>query len=345
MANGLCFATTTSDCPPSLKNVYKSLLAYKHMGDMPKEHSLSAWARQGVLMLNCALTTLSGKAGAHVGAWRPITNGILAHYVSLKEPFPILAWGRVAQSMATKAANGQNWVKILHETHPSPISQATASPNFSSIDVFGKANKAIVSMGRTPIVWSLDGSLAPVEYYTDGSCVDNGKPSAVAGYAVIATKGPLTGSKIWGRLGLDAVAPSEGEEKEYWPTNIRAEGVAIHIVLRVERLRGGGPLTIWTDCQFWINAINEYIPTWVDSNGGAIEGAFVGHKNPDLSRAIWLLIEEIRGTGRTVEISHVKAHTGGTDRASILNDVADRLANQGRALEVGKIKYVKVKAP
>ena len=58
-ATGLCFSVPRHvKCPPSLKNIYKALNKddVEFTTPSPVHGDLSAWARQGVLMLNAVLT-------------------------------------------------------------------------------------------------------------------------------------------------------------------------------------------------------------------------------------------------------------------------------------------------
>ena len=62
-AMGLCFAVPQGvRVPPSLLNIYKELESDLGL-PRPGHGDLSAWARQGVLLLNNALTVAAGRAG------------------------------------------------------------------------------------------------------------------------------------------------------------------------------------------------------------------------------------------------------------------------------------------
>ena len=66
-AHGLCFSVQPGvKLPPSLKNIYKELQA--DCGIPPAQHGhLSAWAQQGVLLLNSVLTVEAHKPASHQG--------------------------------------------------------------------------------------------------------------------------------------------------------------------------------------------------------------------------------------------------------------------------------------
>jgi uracil-DNA glycosylase len=50
--------------PPSLKNIYKELSAEYNVPP-PTSGNLTAWARQGILLLNATLTVRASEAGSH----------------------------------------------------------------------------------------------------------------------------------------------------------------------------------------------------------------------------------------------------------------------------------------
>ena len=66
-AHGLAFSVTEGIAtPPSLLNIYKELHADVGF-DIPQHGCLSAWAKQGVLLLNTVLTVRAHQAHSHRG--------------------------------------------------------------------------------------------------------------------------------------------------------------------------------------------------------------------------------------------------------------------------------------
>src|SRR3546814_10893321 len=64
-AHGLSFSVQQGvPIPPSLKNIYKELGTDLGLA-MPSHGDLTAWARQGVLLLNATLTVQANAAGSH----------------------------------------------------------------------------------------------------------------------------------------------------------------------------------------------------------------------------------------------------------------------------------------
>ncbi|MGZ7145013.1 uracil-DNA glycosylase family protein, partial [Streptococcus pyogenes] len=64
-AQGLSFSVPDDlQAPPSLQNILKELA--DDIGKR-KHHDLTAWAEQGVLLLNACLTVPAGNANGHAG--------------------------------------------------------------------------------------------------------------------------------------------------------------------------------------------------------------------------------------------------------------------------------------
>ena len=153
-AHGLAFSVQPGvKVPPSLVNIYKELQS--DLGIAPAAHgNLSAWARQGVLLLNNALTVEEGKAGAHQGlGWEAITDACVAAVAARQEPCVFMLWGSHAQKKAARVAGlmeGRHLV--LEAPHPSPLS---AYKGWFGSRPFSKANAFLEAQGRGPIDWRL----------------------------------------------------------------------------------------------------------------------------------------------------------------------------------------------
>jgi uracil-DNA glycosylase len=151
-ANGLAFSVTRETrIPPSLRNIYKELES--DLGLPPPAHGdLSAWARQGVLLLNNALTVEEGKAGSHKNAgWDRITDAAIAAVAARSSPCVFLLWGSHAQSKVSRVLQSPEiYHLILNARHPSPLS---AHNGFFGCRHFSKANAFLTQWGIDPIDW------------------------------------------------------------------------------------------------------------------------------------------------------------------------------------------------
>lgn len=150
-AHGLCFSVKKGvDIPPSLQNIYKELR--NDLGiETPAHGCLEDWAKQGVLMLNTALTVRAGQAASHRGhGWERFTDCVIEKLNEKQTPVVFLLWGRPA---AEKARIITNPIHLkLEAPHPSPLS---AHRGFFGCKHFSAANKFLISNGIEPINWQL----------------------------------------------------------------------------------------------------------------------------------------------------------------------------------------------
>ena len=152
-AHGLSFSVPGGQrIPPSLRNIYKELAS--DLGLPPPAHGdLSAWARQGVLLLNDALTVEATRAGSHqkIG-WQAITDACVAAVAARTEPCVFMLWGSHAAAKAARIAGlgpGTHHL-VLTAPHPSPLS---AHRGFLGCRHFSQANAFLESHGRGGIDW------------------------------------------------------------------------------------------------------------------------------------------------------------------------------------------------
>ena len=97
-AHGLSFSVLEGvRVPPSLVNIYKELQADLGL-PIPPHGNLSNWARQGVLLLNAALTVEDGKPASHQGrGWEEITDAVVAAVAAKAEPCVFLLWFKIGR--------------------------------------------------------------------------------------------------------------------------------------------------------------------------------------------------------------------------------------------------------
>jgi uracil-DNA glycosylase len=153
-AHGLCFSVAPGvKVPPSLTNIYKELAS--DLGLAPPGHgNLEAWARQGVLLLNTALTVEAGRAGSHQNlGWEAITDAAVAAVAAKPEPCVFLLWGNHARAKASRVPGlGTGPHLVLTAPHPSPFS---AHSGFLGCRHFSQANAFLEANGRGAIDWQL----------------------------------------------------------------------------------------------------------------------------------------------------------------------------------------------
>ncbi len=134
-ANGLAFSVKPGvKLPPSLRNILTELQA--DCGVTPTESGdLTAWARQGVFLLNSSLSVEAGKAASHQAfGWQTFTDAAVRAVkaaLAADSPYPRL---------------------VLQAPHPSPLS---AYRGFFGSRPFSKINAFLESAGSRAIDWRL----------------------------------------------------------------------------------------------------------------------------------------------------------------------------------------------
>ena len=145
-AMGLAFSVDPSveKIPASLKNIFNELQSDQGIA-IPDDGDLSAWSKEGVLLLNRVLTTRVGESNAHIGlGWQKVTDHIARELG--KRPLVAILWGRHAQELAPY------FRMRVESVHPSPLS---AYRGFFGSKPFSKVNALLHSMNIKPIDWSL----------------------------------------------------------------------------------------------------------------------------------------------------------------------------------------------
>lgn len=146
-AQGLSFSVPDDlPAPPSLQNILKEL--EDDIGHRA-HHDLTAWAEQGVLLLNACLTVPAGNANGHAGLiWEPFTDAIIRLVNDLDRPVVFILWGGYARKKKALITNGQHLV--IESAHPSPLSSYRG---FFGSRPFSKTNAFLTKNQEAPIDW------------------------------------------------------------------------------------------------------------------------------------------------------------------------------------------------
>ena len=159
-----------------------------------------------------------------------------------------------------------------------------------------------------------------INVYTDGACVDNGKPYARAGYGVYFGKNdPRNVSETYKGL----------------QTNNVAELLAIikAMTLLKENIMNGEVVNIYSDSRYAIRCCTTYGKkchknNWVNPN----------QKNKPIPNLEIVQVAYIFSKDyKNINFKHIRAHTGLQDEHSIGNENADRLANESIGINYNKM--------
>ena len=155
-AMGIAFSVPAGlkKLPPSLKNIFKEI-DREGLGAMPADGDLSAWVRQGVLLMNATLTVEDGKPQSHAGrGWENLTDRLIARVRADGHPVVFMLWGAAAQKKKDFIeANAQAPVLILTSNHPSPLSALRPPVPFIGCGHFQTANEWLREHERRPVRW------------------------------------------------------------------------------------------------------------------------------------------------------------------------------------------------
>ena len=150
-AMGLSFSVPKGvRVPPSLQNIYKEIQSSLGIA-APAHGDLTAWAQQGVLLLNAMLTVQARTPASHqkIG-WQNFTDAVIRHLSAEKEGVVFMLWGNFAKQK--KALIDQSKHYVLEAAHPSPL----AGNAFQGCGHFAAANEILEKQGKAPIDWRLE---------------------------------------------------------------------------------------------------------------------------------------------------------------------------------------------
>ncbi len=325
VAHGLAFSTLDYRIPPSLRSIFQALKRSELIFDIPTTFNLSNWARQGVLLLNNALTTIVGTPKKHKLDWKPFTDclfeSISKHFAKSNTKLIYMLWGNDAKS---KIKFIDDIHIIMTSAHPSPQAQRAIKDDrkkFTNCDHFKKANNILKSRNDSIIDWN---PIISHVIYTDGSCRLNPKGTpitgskanekSVASWAYYVASGPFAKESSSGAVKIKECpmliqANQDIDEKikeityTAYPTSIRAEGIAIIKALAHvcnNPVVYTGFITVKIDCKHWNDAFNKW--KWFKDGYNHIED-----KNLDIIKTLKLFIDVINKSIGELRIVYIPA--------------------------------------
>ena len=151
-SHGLAFSYRGSRrLPASLRTILAEMSADLNV-PMPKSGDLTKWAKQGVLLINTALTVEAGKSGAHMKfGWSDLVDQAVATISAQRPAVAFLLWGGPARKRAALIDSGKHLV--IESGHPSPLNRLN---DFKGTRPFSRANEWLIGKGLEPIDWRLD---------------------------------------------------------------------------------------------------------------------------------------------------------------------------------------------
>ena len=179
LAQGLAFSipshipVNSREFPSSLRNISKAL-ALEGFGALANG-DLQDWAKQGVLLLNTALSVKLGEAGSHTNlGWKPLIDRLIGALANQKPDLVWMLWGGHAQSKLPLIQTGTDQL-ILQSSHPSGLGVYKTNQPFlqpggkASCGHFTKTNEWLVAHQRNPIAWVNQSQIHEKDLFTLGN--------------------------------------------------------------------------------------------------------------------------------------------------------------------------------
>ena len=150
-AHGLAFSYVGRRRLPASLQAILAEMADDLGCERPPAGDLSRWARQGVLLLNTALTTEAGCAGAHLKlGWSTLADQAVAAASATRPAVVFMLWGAPARRRAALIDRSKHLV--IESGHPSPLNTRR---DFSGTRPFSRANVWLSERGLEPVDWTL----------------------------------------------------------------------------------------------------------------------------------------------------------------------------------------------
>jgi uracil-DNA glycosylase len=159
-AQGLAFSVPEGvPIPRSLSNIFRNLEADDAIDfRRPKAGDqtvgdLTDWAKQGVLLINTALTVGEDEAGSHKRHWKTFTNLVLKSVIEEQGHVAFLLWGNPAIKCAEDAEISEPPHKLIKSAHPR--GGRSIQKRFKAVHHFSEADDFLATHGRGRVAWNL----------------------------------------------------------------------------------------------------------------------------------------------------------------------------------------------
>lgn len=151
VATGLAFGNKrgTSVLSPSLELIKEASINFTiPKGVVEFDETLESWAKQGVLLLNSALTVEENKIGSHTLIWRPFVTSLIEKLSEVNSGIIYVLFGKQAQSYIPYInANSNYIIKSLHPAYYARLGMTMPC------DCFEKVNDILMKNHGTTIKW------------------------------------------------------------------------------------------------------------------------------------------------------------------------------------------------
>ena len=151
VATGIAFANKKSvtELSPSLQALKEAVINFEvPHNTINFDPSLEEWSKQGVLLLNSALTVEVNRPNSHTVTWRPFIISLLKNLSAINPGLVYVLWGSEAKTFKKYINNSTNIVYSM--PHPAYYARTnTKIPHKFFIDL----NNVINSKYNKRIIW------------------------------------------------------------------------------------------------------------------------------------------------------------------------------------------------
>lgn len=152
VATGILFGNdeevAEENLSPSLKIVKEACINYEvPHNSIIFDQTLESWAKQGILMINSALTVEMNKVGSHVMLWRPFISKLLKNLSDNNTAGVYVLFGRQAQTFKPYIGKFNHIIEVEH-----PAYFARTNTKMPS-ELFRNINNLVKGINKMPIEW------------------------------------------------------------------------------------------------------------------------------------------------------------------------------------------------
>ena len=141
IANGLAFGNKKEQeiLSPSLEVIKEACVNFEiPHNSIIFDQTLESWARQGVLLLNSALTCNIGDVGSHTAKWRQFTSKLIRNISHRDNGLVFVLFGSTAQSFESDIEGNQFIIKTCHPAYFARKNEKMPYEVFTNINKFLK---------------------------------------------------------------------------------------------------------------------------------------------------------------------------------------------------------------
>lgn len=151
VADGIAFSCSITDKKEaSLRYIHNAIAKTVYQNEIDvttMSNDLSSWSKQGVLMLNTALTTEVGKIGKHYDIWDPFIKYLIDMLNNDSYIWALL--GKKSQDLEELLNDKQ---LILKASHPASAAYAKEK-EWNCNNIFNNINLALEGQNQPKIIW------------------------------------------------------------------------------------------------------------------------------------------------------------------------------------------------